>query len=118
MVTSSACIWARAAARSITSSPIWQCALAGGDPNWGRIWSSLGQSSATIEPAKLAIAIGDVQIVEQGVSTKYDQAAAKQAMAGKEVTITVDLNVGSAEATAWGCDLTEAYVVENSAYST
>ncbi len=108
---------ARSAARAITSSPIWQCALAGGDPNWGRIWAALGQSEAAIDPDKLEIALGGVRIVARGVATNYDQAAAKQVMAANEVTISVNMNVGSAEATAWGCDLTHGYIEENTSYT-
>jgi len=108
---------ARAAARAVTSSPLWQCALAGGDPNWGRIWAALGQSGAAIVPDRLDIHLGDVHIVHGGVATSYDRDAAKRAMTGSEVAITIELNTGEGEATAWGCDLTHGYIEENTAYT-
>jgi glutamate N-acetyltransferase/amino-acid N-acetyltransferase len=108
---------ARAAARAVTSSPLWQCALAGGDPNWGRIWAALGQSGAAIVPDRLDIHLGDVHLVHGGVATSYDRDAAKRAMAGAEVTIAIELNTGEGEATAWGCDLTHGYIEENTTYT-
>jgi glutamate N-acetyltransferase/amino-acid N-acetyltransferase len=108
---------ARAAARAVTNSPLWQCALAGGDPNWGRVWAALGQSKAAIDTDRIDISLGDVHIVHGGVATGYDQAAAKRAMAGNEVAVAVDLHMGDAEATAWGCDLTHGYIDENTMYT-
>ncbi len=108
---------ARAAARSVTNSPLWQCALAGGDPNWGRIWAALGKSGAAIDPQRLDIWLGDVHIVHGGVATNFDRDAAKRVMAGTEVPIAIDLHLGAAEATAWGCDLTHGYIDENTSYT-
>lgn len=108
---------ARRAARAITNSDIWKCAVAGGDPNWGRIISTLGASGADLDHDTLDVAIGDVLLVRGGVAADYDQAAARAAMAGDEVTVHVDLHLGAHEATAWGCDLTHGYVDENATYT-
>jgi glutamate N-acetyltransferase/amino-acid N-acetyltransferase len=108
---------ARAAARAVTASPLWQCALAGGDPNWGRIWAALGNSGAAIDPDRLDIRLSDIHIVHGGVATSYDRDAAKRVMAGSEAPITIDLNMGEGEATAWGCDLTHGYIEENTTYT-
>jgi glutamate N-acetyltransferase/amino-acid N-acetyltransferase len=108
---------ARRAARAVTASPLWQCAVAGGDPNWGRIVAALGASGAELRQDAMDIALGGVQIVRGGVATDYDQAQAKQAMAGPDVEITIDLNLGEFEATAWGCDLTHGYIDENTTYT-
>lgn len=105
------------AARAITLSPIWKCALAGGDPNWGRISSTLGASGSEVDKDTYDIFVGDVQLMQAGMAADYDQGAAQAAMAGDEVTITIDLHLGSAEATAWGCDLTYGYIDENSLYT-
>jgi glutamate N-acetyltransferase / amino-acid N-acetyltransferase len=59
-----------------------------------------------------------VQVARDGVSTGAAQAEARAQMTGAEVNFRVELGLGSSSATAWGCDLTEDYVVENSAYST
>ncbi len=106
-----------AAARAVTVSPLWQCALAGGDPNWGRIVAALGFSGCDLDQNTFEIAIGDVQIVKQGLGTNYSQDAARAAMAGNEVTINVDLHLGDGEASAWGCDLTHGYIDENTLYT-
>lgn len=105
------------AARAITVSPLWQCALAGCDPNWGRIVAALGASGCELDPASYDIYIGDVQVTKQGMAAQYDQAAARAAMAGNEVTISLDLHLGEGQATAWGCDLTHGYIDENSLYT-
>jgi glutamate N-acetyltransferase / amino-acid N-acetyltransferase len=105
------------AARAITLSPIWQCALAGGDPNWGRIVAALGASGCTLEMDTYDIFIGDVQVTRQGIAADYEQEQARAAMAGSEVTISIDLHLGEGCATAWGCDLTHAYIDENTLYT-
>jgi glutamate N-acetyltransferase/amino-acid N-acetyltransferase len=105
------------AARAITLSPLWQCALAGGDPNWGRIVAALGASACALNPASYDIFIGNVQVMKQGMAAQYDQAAARAAMAGNEVSITVNLHLGEGQATAWGCDLTHGYIDENTLYT-
>jgi glutamate N-acetyltransferase/amino-acid N-acetyltransferase len=125
---------ARAAARSITLSPLWQCAVAGEDPNWGRILAALGASGAAMDPNRMDIALGEVMLVRGGVAAEYDSAAAKRAMGWngmppkpnepgnvgdppRELSIVVDLHAGSVEATAWGCDLTHGYIIENTTYT-
>ncbi|HLY31907.1 MAG TPA: bifunctional glutamate N-acetyltransferase/amino-acid acetyltransferase ArgJ [Ktedonobacterales bacterium] len=108
---------ARRVARAITGSPLWQCAVAGGDPNWGRVMGAIGASGAEVDPDKVAITLGQVAIVRNGYATDYDQAAAKQAVAGSEVLVDVDLGLGAYSATAWGCDLTHGYIEENTTYT-
>ncbi|MGZ3611120.1 MAG: bifunctional glutamate N-acetyltransferase/amino-acid acetyltransferase ArgJ [Ktedonobacteraceae bacterium] len=105
------------AARAITLSPLWQCALAGGDPNWGRIVAALGASGCRLDQSNYDIFIGDVQIMKQGLAAQYDQQDARAAMAGDEVTIAIDLHLGDGKATAWGCDLTHGYIDENTLYT-
>ena len=105
------------AARAITVSPLWQCALAGGDPNWGRIVAALGASGCELNQDSYDIFIGDVQVTQKGMAASYAQPDAKAAMAGSEVTIAVDLHLGDGQATAWGCDLTHGYIDENTLYT-
>jgi glutamate N-acetyltransferase/amino-acid N-acetyltransferase len=105
------------AARAITLSPLWQCALAGGDPNWGRITAALGASGCELDQTTYDISIGEVQVTKQGMAAQYDQDAARKAMAGDEVIITIDLHLGDGKATAWGCDLTHGYIDENTLYT-
>jgi glutamate N-acetyltransferase/amino-acid N-acetyltransferase len=108
---------AKKAARAITLSPLWQCALAGGDPNWGRIVAALGASGCELHQDKYDIFIGDIQVMQKGIAAHYDNDQARTVMAGNEVTITVDLHLGTGEATAWGCDLTHGYIDENTLYT-
>ncbi|HLZ80238.1 MAG TPA: bifunctional glutamate N-acetyltransferase/amino-acid acetyltransferase ArgJ [Ktedonobacteraceae bacterium] len=105
------------AARSITLSPLWQCALAGGDPNWGRITAALGASGCELNQSTYDIFIGDVQVMKQGLAAEYDQEAARRVMAGNEVTVAIDLHLANGKATAWGCDLTHGYIDENTLYT-
>jgi glutamate N-acetyltransferase/amino-acid N-acetyltransferase len=108
---------ARKAARAITNSPIWQCAMAGSDPNWGRVIAALGKSGANLDHNQLDISLGGILVVSQGVAADYDQAAAKAAMDQAEVAVDVDLHLGDETAMAWGCDLTHGYIDENATYT-
>ena len=108
---------ARKAARAVTVSPLWQCALAGSDPNWGRIIAAVGASGAVFDHNRLEISLGHILVVKNGLAADYAQADAKAAVSGKEVIISVNLHNGVAAATAWGCDLTHGYIDENTTYT-
>ncbi len=90
-------------------------ALAGEDPNWGRVVAAVGTTDAAFEPDRLNVAINGVWVCRAG-SAGDDRSKAD--LRGRDVTITVDLSAGSHAATVWTTDLTAAYVHENSAYST
>jgi glutamate N-acetyltransferase/amino-acid N-acetyltransferase len=109
---------ARAAARTVVRSPLVKAAVYGNDPNWGRVLCAVGYSGAAVDPNKVDLFVGDVQLVKDGSPVAGSREAAGDVMRQKEVVFVADLHVGEAGATAWGCDLTEAYVVENSAYTT
>ncbi len=108
---------ARKAARAVTLSPLWQCALAGQDPNWGRILAAIGASGADFQHDRVGISLGSVQMVRDGLATDFARDDAAAQMAGDEVIITVDLGAGTMGATAWGCDLTHGYIDENTLYT-
>jgi glutamate N-acetyltransferase/amino-acid N-acetyltransferase len=109
---------ARKAARAVVGSSLVKAAMYGEDPNWGRIFAAVGNSGAQVDAERAALWIGSVQIARNGVSTGVPKDEARIQLQGSEVRLRVDLGLGSGSARAWGCDLTEAYVVENSAYST
>jgi glutamate N-acetyltransferase/amino-acid N-acetyltransferase len=109
---------ARVAARAVASSILVKSAVHGGDPNWGRIIVALGYSGAELDESQIALYINDVCIMEGGRPIPYFKDAVVLTMSGPEISLGLDLNLGNASATAWGCDLSEGYVTFNSAYTT
>lgn len=109
---------ARAAARAVASSMLVKSAVHGGDPNWGRIIVALGYSGAELDENQVDLYINDVCIMEGGRPIPYFKDAVVLTMSGPEVNLGLDLNLGNASATAWGCDLSEEYVTFNSKYTT
>jgi glutamate N-acetyltransferase/amino-acid N-acetyltransferase len=102
-------------ARAISRSNLLKCALHGEDPNWGRILSAVGTTSAEFDPLSLDAAINGVWVCRD--SAPGDDPTSVD-LSPREIHLTVDLKAGSESATVWSNDLTAAYVHENSAYST
>jgi glutamate N-acetyltransferase/amino-acid N-acetyltransferase len=109
---------ARLAARIIVGSSLVKAAVHGADPNWGRIMAALGRSGVEVVESKTDLYIGDITVVKAGAPLPFSQRGVIKLLKGKEVTIRLNLNLGSATATAWGCDLSEEYVTINSQYMT
>ncbi len=109
---------ARKAARTVASSNLVKSAVYGSDPNWGRVMMALGRSGAAVEETKVDLFVNDVCIMEEGKPVPFHRDVVVALMRGPEVTFRLNLNLGNEEATAWGCDLTEEYVIINSAYTT
>ncbi|MCS5654930.1 MAG: bifunctional glutamate N-acetyltransferase/amino-acid acetyltransferase ArgJ [Dehalococcoidia bacterium] len=109
---------ARMIAKTITSSLLVKSAVYGADPNWGRLIMALGRSGAEMVESKIDLYINGVCIMESGRPVPFHRDAVVALMRGDEVTFGVNLNLSDGQATAWGCDLTEEYVVINSAYTT
>ncbi len=109
---------ARKAARTIASSNLVKSAVYGSDPNWGRVMMALGRSGAATEETKVDLFVNGVCIMEEGKPVPFHRDVVVALMRGPEVTFRLNLNLGNGEATAWGCDLTEEYVIINSAYTT
>jgi glutamate N-acetyltransferase/amino-acid N-acetyltransferase len=132
---------ARAVARAVVSSNLLKAAVRGRDPNWGRVASAAGNArlpdeqvleaaglhhteampragrAPDLEPDKLQIAIAGT-LVFKGVPLLFDRDAVRQAMDAPEVLIRLDLSLGDGTGEAFGCDLTEQYVIENAEYTT
>ena len=100
--------------RSIARSNLFKAAVFGNDPNWGRVLASIGTTKAAFDPADLDVAMNGVWVCRQ--STPAADPATVD-LTAREVSVTVDLKSGHAEATIWTNDLTHEYVHENSAYS-
>jgi glutamate N-acetyltransferase/amino-acid N-acetyltransferase len=113
---------ARSIARSIVASSLLKAAIHGRDPNWGRIVAAAGNAMVggrpvALDPDRLAVAIAGVTVFD-GAPVAFDRAAVSGLMDSDEVLLRIDLGLGDGTGEAFGCDLTEAYVLENSAYST
>ncbi|WP_306338440.1 bifunctional glutamate N-acetyltransferase/amino-acid acetyltransferase ArgJ [Streptomyces sp. KL118A] len=100
--------------RSVARNNLLKCALHGEDPNWGRVLSAIGTTSAVFDPDRLDVSINGVRVCRDGAAGEPRD---EVDLSGRAVTITVDLRSGDASATIWTNDLTAAYVHENSAYS-
>ena len=102
---------------SIANSPLVKTAIAGEDPNWGRIIMACGKSGENIIPNKIQLKIGDYLIVEQGKAAKdYKESDIKQYMKWDSINIEVNLNIGSAYHTVYTCDFTHDYIDINADY--
>ncbi len=109
---------ARIAARTVAGSPLVKSAVYGNDPNWGRVLAAIARSGADAEEGRTSLFWQGVCLFQEGRLVPYDEKAVGAATNASEVRIRVDLGLGAAAATAWGCDLTEEYVRINSEYTT
>ncbi len=114
---------ARAVARTVVASSLVKTAVHGRDPNWGRVAAAAGAARrrdgepVSLGPETLRISLCGIDVYG-AEPLDFDAAAVSRAMEAPEVVIELDLGRGSAAAEAWGCDLSEEYVRENSEYST
>ncbi len=109
---------ARLAARTVVSSPLVKAAVHGSDPNWGRIMAAVGRSGVEVVESKTDLYIGQVCLVKAGKPLPFNRRSLKRILSSSEVSFSLNLNLGSGLATAWGCDLSEEYVTINSEYMT
>lgn len=108
---------AKTHAMAIANSPLIKTAIAGEDPNWGRVVMAIGKSGAAADRDLLTIRFGDLTVAENGwVSPSYDEAAAASYMKGEYLRISVDLGLGTGTSTVWTCDLTHGYIDINADY--
>jgi glutamate N-acetyltransferase/amino-acid N-acetyltransferase len=107
-------------AREVVNSPLVKCAIHGRDPNWGRIVTAAGNAGIPLDPAKLSLAIGPVEVYRAGVPIPAALAdpRLKDAMAAKSVECTLTLGTGPESAWMIGCDLSSQYVSINADYTT
>lgn len=108
---------ARTHALAIANSPLVKTAIAGEDPNWGRVVMAIGKSGAVADRDKLAIRFGDIIVAENGwVSPDYREELGANYMKNAELVIAVDLGLGAGTSTVWTCDLTHDYIRINADY--
>ena len=109
---------ARRAARTITTSNLVKTAIHGADPNWGRILAAAGRSGAKVDQTKASVRIAEVAVFTKGSPCAFDASAIRRTFEQPDITIGVDLGVGSETARAWGTDLSAEYVRINADYTT
>ena len=108
---------ARTHALAIANSPLVKTAIAGEDPNWGRVVMAIGKSGAAADRDLLSIRFGDVLVAEKGwVSPDYREEQGAAQMKQPEITLNVDIGLGEGTATVWTCDLTHGYISINADY--
>ncbi|MCD9022334.1 bifunctional glutamate N-acetyltransferase/amino-acid acetyltransferase ArgJ [Cohnella silvisoli] len=109
---------AQAIAKTIIGSSLVKSAVFGADANWGRIIAAVGRAGQPINVGTVDIRLGDILVLDQSRPIPFDEEIALEYLKGDTVGINVNLNMGSGQATAWGCDLTYDYVRINAAYRT
>ncbi|MHB8313159.1 MAG: bifunctional glutamate N-acetyltransferase/amino-acid acetyltransferase ArgJ [Candidatus Dormibacteria bacterium] len=109
---------ARAAARTVTSSPLVKTAIHGGDPNWGRILAAVGRSGAELALDRCRLSIQGEEMFALGQVLEASLQRLVPKLSQPRIAIEINLGVGDAEATAIGCDLSSDYVRINADYST
>ena len=108
---------AKKVAFSIANSPLVKTAIAGEDPNWGRIIMAIGKANVHLNLNKLAINFGKIKVIENGqLYSKYEEIIVAEYMKEQKIDLTVDLNVGSKSFTAYTMDLTKKYIEINADY--
>jgi glutamate N-acetyltransferase/amino-acid N-acetyltransferase len=102
---------------SIGNSPLVKTAIAGEDPNWGRIVMAVGKSGEAADRDRLSISFGEILVAKDGERAPgYDEKTVARYMKNPEIVIRVDLGLGAGKATVWTCDLTHDYISINADY--
>lgn len=113
---------AKKIAKSVICSSLFKAAMFGADANWGRILCAIGYTDAAFDISKIAVDLsskaGCIHVCENGAGVPFSEETAKIVLSEEEIHVDIDMNDGSAYATAWGCDLTYDYVKINGDYRT
>ena len=110
---------AAAIARTIANSPLVKTAVAGNDPNWGRVICAAGNAGVAFEPSKVSIEMQGMPVCKRGLAAPFSEAELKSKLDSKDVLIRFELEgTGKGKATFWTCDLTEGYIRINASYRT
>lgn len=103
-------------ARTIANSPLVKTAIAGGDPNWGRILAAAGRAGAQLDPHRVEIRMAGILACRNGCAHPFNERAAHNKLMAKHVPIVIDLKLGNGRARIWTCDFTAEYVRINASY--
>ncbi|HXN65592.1 MAG TPA: bifunctional glutamate N-acetyltransferase/amino-acid acetyltransferase ArgJ [Candidatus Acidoferrales bacterium] len=105
-------------ARTIATSPLVKTALAGGDPNWGRILAAAGRAGVPFRPERAAIRMAGIHVFERGRALPFDEGVAHEKLLEPNISIAMHLRAGKGRARVWTCDFTAEYVHINASYRT
>jgi glutamate N-acetyltransferase/amino-acid N-acetyltransferase len=104
-------------AMAVANSPILKAAVAGEDPNWGRVVMAVGKAGEEADRDKLQISFGDILVAQNGVRAPgYEEQTGAAYMKNSELRIAIDVGIASGQATVWTCDLTHDYITINADY--
>ena len=104
---------------SIANSPLVKTAIAGEDPNWGRIMMAIGKANVKIDLKKISIKLGHIKIIEKGkIFIGYNENETAQYMKNEKIDIAIDIGLGSKKFTVYTMDLTKKYIDINADYRT
>jgi glutamate N-acetyltransferase/amino-acid N-acetyltransferase len=110
---------AAAIARSISNSPLVKTAIAGSDPNWGRIIMAAGNSGVNFDPATIDITLQDLKVCRGGLAAPFDEGEMRLRLEDTDISVVFRISgKGKGSATFWTCDLTEDYIHINASYRT
>jgi glutamate N-acetyltransferase / amino-acid N-acetyltransferase len=104
--------------RAIANSPLVKTAVAGADPNWGRIISAAGYAGVAFDPAETSVWLQGVRVCRNGLAARYHEESLAAKLKADEVSIRIQVGAGSGEARFWTCDFTEGYIRINGSYRT
>ncbi|MGH9444313.1 MAG: bifunctional ornithine acetyltransferase/N-acetylglutamate synthase, partial [Terriglobia bacterium] len=105
-------------ARSVANSLLVKTAIAGSNPNWGRIVCAAGYSGARFDPGKVDVRVNGLLLCRHGLDAGFSADAAKAELDKPQLTVQIDLHQGRASAQIWTCDLTHDYITINASYRT
>jgi glutamate N-acetyltransferase/amino-acid N-acetyltransferase len=105
-------------ARTIANSPLVKTAVAGADPNWGRIIAAAGRSGVKFDSERVDIWLAGVEVCRGGREYPFDEVATHEKLLEKSVSIVIDLHAGEGKARMWTCDFTKEYIHINASYRT
>ena len=110
---------AKTIAMAVANSPLVKTALAGADPNWGRILGAAGKSGVRFDPATMVVLVNGIKVCADGMRAGFDEPSVQEQMEGEEVRIDIQTGGGGpGRAVVWTCDLTERYIRINADYRT
>jgi len=109
---------AKQVAMSVANSLLFKTAVYGQDANWGRIICAVGYSGVAIQPERVGVWLGDLELVRGGTPFDVNEERASEILAQPEVPVRVDLGQGNAQVTVWTCDLSHGYIDSNASYRT